>query len=131
MVDNLGAVMVILFVFLMLAAYIQYAQLVEIKLACDNVAKRYLYQMEQTGFLSETDKQNMREDLALAIGLSEAQKNSIRFSGAGTDGTQVPYGGKVELICDITFDNPVSKKFWAADPDTITYRVSMAATSKW
>lgn len=131
MVDQLGALLVILFVCAILVAFIQYSKLVEIKLSCDNIGKKYLYQMEQMGYMTAEDKQNMKNELANALDLTEAQKNSITFSGVGTNGVQVSYGGRVELICNVTFSNPMAENFGTMFAPEMSYQINMSATSKW
>lgn len=155
-IDELSCILVMGFMFAMIFAYTGYSKMVQTRLAIDNVAKEYLYQMEQVGYLSSEMEHLMAEDLAL-IGVD---KNTIDFSRTSHKETnQAAYGDIVTLNCVVTFDNPlysmlsVEKKsngreytldnngnptnpegtmFTVAGLNPkITYTVNMSATAKW
>lgn len=150
-IDELGSLLVMAFVFAMLLAYVAYSKQVQMKLAIDNVAKEYLYQMEQEGYLSNEMMNLMTEDLVL-IGV---KRESISFAGTShMDTNQAAYGDIITLRCSVTFDNPLytllsvekhsngqeynpqtnaSGTFFtiAGLNPTITYNINMPATAKW
>ena len=129
-IDQLGAIIVMLFVFSMILAYAAYGKTVQQKLTIDNIAKEYLYEMEQTGYLKNKD--------ALTTALID---NGITVTDdyAGTTTTQVAYGDKVILSFQCEFPNPLfttfandSKLFHGTGLSEMnTYTVYMTATSKW
>lgn len=155
-VDQLSSIIVMAFMFAMLLAYVSSSKLVQMRLAIDNIAKEYLYQMEQKGLLTGEMMGFMKDDLA-AIGIYE---DSIVFDGTSHTGTtQAAYGDKVTLKCTVTFPNPIYTLLSAetrgngrpyeldengnpTNPEgtmftlggispTITYTANMSATAKW
>lgn len=100
-IDELGSIIVIAFMFAMVLAYAGIAKLAEMKLGIDNVAKEYLYIMEEEGYLSTDEEESLTNDL-VSLGVDE---DSLDFSG--TDTSQVAYGDQVTLYFTGTFDNPL------------------------
>lgn len=129
-IDQLGSIIVMAFVFAMILAYAAYGNVVQKRLSIDNTAKEYLYKMEQEGLLTDADKANMTKDLADA-GVTVEDFN-------GTTTKQVAYGDKVELICKVKFENPLYTVFKkdslisiSGFEETIEHTIKMSATSKW
>ena len=132
-IDMLGSAFVLLFMIVLVLAYSSFAKLSQQRMAIDNIAKEYLYAMEEHGYMSSEEMAGMTADLA-AIGVTAS-------SFAGTDIVQVTYGERVHLVCTTNFENPVYR-FFSSDrqtglfamaglPDIITYEVDMSATAKW
>lgn len=155
-VDELSCFLVTAFMFAMILAYASYAKMVQMRLAIDNVAKEYLYQMEQEGYLSNEMMLLMKKDLK-CIGVKE---ESVDFSETShMVANQAAYGDKIVLCCTVSFDNPlydllsiqkhsngeeynVNSDGTLTNPEgtmftigglnpTITYKVRMSATAKW
>lgn len=129
-VDQLGSIIVMMFIFAMILAFAAYGNSVQKRLNIDNIAKQYLYAMEQNGFLSEDDQKSMSDKLA-DIGVT-----IVNFDG--TTDTQVAYGDEVILDCDVEFQNPLYSVFengrvvnLPGFPATISYEIYISATSKW
>ena len=137
--DYVGTIFVMAFLFAMLFSWISYAKLVNIKLECDNVAKKYIYRMEQYGYMLPEDRANMISDLN-AIGV-----NVTATGYTGTTLSQVKYGDKVHLQCEVSFPNPVyellgpkggrnSANTWFIRDNlqpTIIYTIKRTSTSRW
>lgn len=129
-IDQLGSIIVMVFIFAMILANAAYGSSVQKRLNIDNVAKTYLYIMEQNGYLSEEDETNMTNELA-SLGVSVV-------SFEGTTKTQVAYGDRVTLQCKVEFQNPLYSVFengavvnLPGFPSTISYNIYSTATSKW
>jgi len=141
--DLLGSVFLLVFVFSLLAAYISYSGLIEKKLKIDNIAKTYLYDMEEFGYLRPEAKTAMENDLA-NIGVSISVNQTITNSDGSTTTTQgwnkmsaymgetnqVDYGDSVFLICDVQFEYNAVNAI-ANLSKTYYYTINMRATSKW
>lgn len=125
--DLIGAVYVLLFVFVMLLVYIGISKSVQLKLQCDTIAKNYLYRMEACGYLKQADYESMVADFR-GIGATNVSKN------IGTTSKQVAYGDFVVLDVTITVPNPILENlnidFLGISPQ-ITYDIVLEATAKW
>lgn len=131
-IDQLGSIIVMVFVFAMILANAAYGKTVQMKLSIDNIAKEYLYAMEQNGILDADNKNNMVSDLA-DIGVTVVDD----FAGSTVE-KQAAYGDKVKLICHVQFENPLYSVFEngvvvtiPGFVQTIDYEINMSATSKW
>lgn len=135
-IDQLGTIFVVAFVFALILAYSAYGKLVQERLAIDNVAKEYLYRMEEKGYLTSDDKILLEEDME-SIGVKEIQFTSS--SGVSTTETQVAYGDKVTLALNVEFINPLYATFSTEGAmikifgfeKNISYDVIMSSTAKW
>ncbi len=131
-IDQLGAIIVMGFIFALLLVYAAYVKSVQMKLRIDNVSKEYLYVMEQEGYLSDANLANLVADL-------EAEEVAVTNGFAGTTFDQVPYGDQVVLTYECEFTNPLFKTFGQDDSmfhipgfeQMNTYDVWMSATAKW
>lgn len=131
-IDQLGSIIVMAFVFAMILAFAAYGKIVLMKLAVNNTAKEYLYKMEQNGYMSDDDQKEMTAKL-------EERGITVQEDGfTGTTSSQVPYGDQVVLMCKVEFTNPLYSVFKEGSyivipgfPDKLTYDVSLSATSKW
>ena len=131
-IDQLGTIIIMLFIFSMVLAYAAYGKTVQQKLMIDNTAKEYLYIMEQTGYLQDTDKGTLTTSL-------NDKGITVTDDFAGTDFNQVAYGDKVTLSFQCEFQNPLFTTFSKDSAlfhipglnKMITYTVYMTATSKW
>lgn len=150
-IDNLSAIIVMVFVFAVLYAFISYGKCVMIKLKADNITKEYLYKMEEWGYLRAEDEK------ALKDALTEAGFTNISINTNVPIGKQVAYGDKVELTITVSVRNPVYEVL-GAEPrggeftldkngyptnaggtmftkaglsPIITFSITMSSTSKW
>lgn len=130
-IDQLGSIIVMAFVFAMILAFASYGKIVLMKLTVNNTAKEYLYKMEQNGYMTENDRDAMSEKLA-EYGITVVDEY------AGTTKSQVPYGDQVKLMCEVEFTNPMYSVFKEGSyivipgfPEKLSYNVSLTATSKW
>ena len=130
-VDQMGTLIVMIFVFAMVLAYAAYGRTVQIRLRIDNACKEALYSMEQQGYLTD--------EAADALEVSLTAEGVAIASMGETTTEQVAYGDPVLLECDVTFKNPFFLAFntsstwfdltgFSADSQ---YSVRMSATSKW
>lgn len=131
-IDQLGSIIVMAFVFAMILAFAAYGKIVQAKLSINNIAKEYLYRMEQNGLMTSEDMAEMTEKLANE-GITVIENG---FNGTTTE--QVPYGEEVILICNVEFENPLYSVFKEGSyivisgfPEKLQYGVSLPATSKW
>lgn len=131
-IDQLGSIIVMFFVFAMILAYAAYGNVVQKRLSIDNVAKKYLYLMEQNGQLTSDDQTDMTNELA-NYGVTV-----VNYDGTTTVNTRVAYGDTVNLVCHVLFENPLYSVFETGDlikipgfNQNIEYTVELSATSKW
>lgn len=142
-VDQLGSLLVMLFMFVMVMVFAAYSKSAMMRISIDNITKEYLYQMEQYGCLTTEMQAAMRQELR-DIGVDYGTNGeTISFEGTSNLGDhQATYGDRVTIVCTMTFPNPIyevvssEKKgnmlFTVAGiPRTISYTSKMSATSKW
>jgi len=126
--DMIGSLFVVLFVFMMLFVYIGVSKSVSKKLACDNIAKTYLYRMEANGYLTTgtgSDYEEMRERF---------EEIGVSITDIGTTKVQVPYGKVVTLNILAEFPNPLTETVnldLLGIKETIKYEIKLEATAKW
>lgn len=127
--DMLAAGLVILIVVFVLLFFMGFSKSIQLRLSYDNIAKKYLYRMESTGYLSAADIAALNSDIKNTGG--RVISNESTFS-------RVRYGGTVTLDICIEFPNPVLE-FLNKDnyfvnllvEDVQTYHIRWEATAKW
>jgi len=135
-IDELGSIFVMAFIFALILAFAVYGRMVQTRLAIDNIAKEYLYEMEQEGTLAKESQALMTADLA-AMGV-EIDTDAGGWGVTDID-NQVPYGDEVVLECHVQFKNPLFQVFsgstWVSGAlsidENLHYAVNFKATSKW
>lgn len=135
-IDQIGSVIVLAFMFCMILAYSAYGKITQERLLINNTAKEYLYRMEENGYMSPEDIVNFENDMK-AIG---ATVTSLEANGEETDCDQVTYGDKVTLAFNVEFENPFFSVFTKEGgslfrimgfDEKISYDVVMSSTAKW
>ena len=149
-VDNMGVLFVMLFVFALMMSFFCYAKIVQMKLDVDHIAKRYLYQMEQYGYLPTDVEGNTINSLKNALELAGCDKDTfaldLSVTPYGID-DQVEYGKPVRLRFTIKGKNPFYTYFYGNDdtnpnskkgllfynwiPKDFDIVVDVESTSKW
>lgn len=150
-VDNLTVIIIMVFVFAVLFAFISYSKCVMIKLNADSITKEYLYKMEEWGYLKPEDKEALIKDLENAGFTVNRIETNIPV------GKQAAYGDKVVLTITVSIQNPVYEILGAEKKGgeyvldengnqtntggtmfvkaglspILTFSVSMSSTSKW
>lgn len=99
-VDQMGTLFIMVFVFILILVFAAYGSMVRDRLAIDNYAKEYLYQMEQTGYLSSTLKSQLKNNLE-GLGCTNV------VIEATSD--KVPYGTTIKLGYECDIPNPLYK----------------------
>ena len=133
----LGIFFVMLFVFIMMLATISFTQAMMVKIECNSVARKYLGVMEQNGYLSETMKDSMKEELEkLYMDGEEKTVTVLGFSKEDntvqTTSSQVPYGREVVLYCRIEYKNKVINPFeLTTKKEGIVFEIYMSSSAKW
>lgn len=97
---------VLFFMFSLLYLWMCYAKIVQLKLDCNDIAKKYLYIMEQNGGLTSAEINALKADL-VAVG---ADTNSIDLSGStipSLTGISVNYGDKITLQIEAKAQSPM------------------------
>jgi len=128
-VDVLAAGLVIVAATFMILLYFGFSKSAQLRLDLDTVAKKYLYQMESTGYLTPENRTKLASDV---------EKLGARVIENHSTITRVKYGGIVALDITVAFDNPVTQMvntnlpiFNGLIDDVIQYRIFLEATSKW
>lgn len=140
-IDQIGSIIVVAFIFCLILAYSAYGKITQERLSINNVAKEYLYKMEEIGYMSTEDFANFKDDMA-AIGatVNAASVSELSAQGVQTDDTQVTYGDKVTLAFNVEFENPFYSIFTKEGgslfrimgfDEKISYDVIMSSTAKW
>lgn len=116
----------------LLLALLGFSEMVQLKLQADTIAKKYLYQIESYGYLSEANYEKMEEEYA---------NMGVTILDTGTtlgESNRVPYGSVAILSIQLTFTNPLGKYFSQSNAladitveNTQTYNIYMEATAKW
>lgn len=142
-IDQIGSIFVVAFIFAMILAYAAYGKVTQQRLSINNIAKEYLYRMEENGYMSDEDRENFVEDMSyigVTVNGGATSVSALTAKGEVTDGTQVTYGDKVTLAFTAEFENPFFSLFTKAGgsmfrimgfEEKITYEVVMSSTAKW
>ena len=128
-VDVLAAGLVIVAATFILLLYFGFSKSVQLRIDLDTIAKKYLYQMEGTGYLTPENQTKLARDMENVGARIIEDRSTI---------TRVKYGGVVALDITVVFDNPVTQMVNVNLPilsglidDVVQYRIIMEATSKW
>ena len=130
-IDQIGSILVMAFIFVMLLAFAAYGRMTQVRLEYNNIAKEYLYLMEQNGYLRAEDKTLLVDDFANA-------KANVVIEPDTTE-VQQTYGDKVTLHLTVTFQNPLYTVFstdgamfniFGFNPDLV-YEIKKTTTTKW
>lgn len=99
-IDMMGSLFIMVFIFALILAFAAFGSMVRTRLAIDNNAKEYLYQMEQSGFLSSTLKDQFKNNL-----------EGLGCTNVVIDATsdKVPYGSSIKLGYECEYPNPLYK----------------------
>lgn len=139
-IDELGSVFVMALIFALILAFAVYGRLVQTRLAIDNIAKEYLYEMEQEGGLTAAAQAAMVSDLsAMGVEINTSAPNGGWGDTVVGDDVQVPYGDEVILDCSMRFPNPLFQVFGHPTfvsealnvEEMLEYSVYFKATSRW
>lgn len=137
-IDQIGSILVVIFIFALILAYSAYGKLTQERLAVDNVAKEYLYKMEEYGYLRSEDEDAMvlamNQVGATVVSFGETTREKESSSDA-----QVTYGDQVVLDLTLSYPNPLFNVFsrdnsWIkifGFDEEISYHIRMSATAKW
>lgn len=129
-IDMCSSLFILLFVFMLLLAYLSYSKAINKKMAIDLVAKNTLYQMEETGSWTQSIENNF---------LSELENNGIddikieKNESTGVNSAKAGYGEEVDLKVVISFKNPARQfKFMnTVTSERIEYEIARSTTAKW
>ena len=135
-VDLCACLLVFIFSFGMILAYLSYTQAAQIKMRVDAVGKEYIYKLEETGIFDSTMQTNLVKELE-SIGCTVVPGS---FQTNAT--TQVEYGKEVTYKITITFPNPLYQRLGAEVhgasivtvaglKPNITYTIERRSTSRW
>lgn len=125
MIDMMGSVLVLIFVFGMVLAYFSYSKMIQMKMSIDNIAKEYLYQMEESGQFTTAMQNSMKAELQ-ALGCTVNN-----FTGTSPTGsTQAGYGSVITLKCSVTFPNPLYTNLGTASHTGTFDFVTIATNAK-
>ena len=140
-IDYLGSLFVVAFIFVMILAYAAYGKVTQQRLAIDNCAKEYLYRMEEYGFIAKDAASVVGHSPTIAelVDSYEAIGVEAVVDEANTTVSQVGYGDPVTLTLTATFDNPLFTTFGDEDSmfsilgfdEKLAYNVSISSTAKW
>jgi len=140
-IDQIGSVLVIAFIFCLILAYAAYGKVTQQRLAINNIAKEYLYRMEENGYMSDDDFNHFISDMSLiGVTINAADVASLGAQGEQTDYIQVTYGDKVTLAFTAEFENPFFSLFTKEGgslfrimgfDEKISYDVVTSSTAKW
>lgn len=144
-IDQIGSILVVAFIFCLILAYSAYGKITQERLAINNVAKEYLYKMEEIGYMSPEDFQNFKDDMSnigvTVVGADGSTDASVLTAqGEQTDYNQVTYGDTVTLAFTVQFENPFYTIFTKEGgslfnimgfEENISYDVVMSSTAKW
>lgn len=136
-IDQLAGVLTMCFMFAALLAYICFGRMVQIRLDIDNIAKKYLYQMEQDGYLTDDNQKEMEKELK-AIPEIKMTENPVTIDTSLTTTASSPadYGGIVTLDFTVQIHNPLYDHFkkpgWfhVDVNETEEYHVNISSTAK-
>lgn len=137
-IDQIGSILVVVFIFALILAYSAYGKLTQERLAVDNVAKEYLYRMEEYGYLRSEDEDAMVAAMESVGAKVVSFGDTTREKESGSD-VQVTYGDQVVLDLTLSYPNPFFNVFSSDNAwikilgfeKEIQYHVRMSATAKW
>lgn len=135
-VDLCACLMVFIFSFGMILAYLSYTQAAQMKMQIDNVAKEYIYKLEETGMFDNTMKNGLKTSLeacGCTVDMTTFQTNAS---------TQVDYGKEVRYQVTVSFPNPLYQRLGGEVhgesivtvmglKPMITYTIERRSTSRW
>ena len=140
-IDQAFVLLTTIFIFVILLSFMSYAKIVKMKLDVDHIAKRYLYIMEQYGYLPKDINGNTIEDMKQELTNIGCDGNSFHLDETVTqygEEHQVNYGNEVDLRFTILAPNPLynyvhGDKMFIANwiPETLDITVEVKSTSKW
>ena len=140
-IDQVGSVLVVAFIFALILAYSAYGKIVQQRLLINNVAKEYLYVMEENGYMSDEDFESFVNDMAyIGVTVNATDVSNMGANGYLTDDIQVTYGDKVTLAFTAEFENPFFSLFTKEGgsmfrimgfDEKISYDVVRSSTAKW
>ena len=137
-IDQIGSILVVVFIFALILAYSAYGKLTQERLAVDNVAKEYLYKMEEYGYLRSEDEDAMV--LAMeSVGAEVVSFGDTTREKESASDAQVTYGDQVILDLTLSYPNPFFNVFSSDNAwikilgfeEDIQYHIRMSATAKW
>ena len=127
-VDLCACLMVFIFSFGMILAYLSYTQAAQMKMQIDNVAKEYIYKLEESGIFDNTMKNGLQASLeacGCTVDMTTFQTNAT---------TQVDYGKEVRYPLYQRLGGEVHGQsivtVMGLKP-TITYTIERRSTSRW
>lgn len=136
-IDQLAGVLTMCFMFAALLAYICFGRMVQIRLDIDNIAKKYLYQMEQYGYLKDQDKDKLIENLKNIPEVSKTGREPEILPNTNTSTNVADYGELVTLDFKVYVHNPLHDHFntpgWFyvdGINETEEYHVNISSTAK-
>ena len=135
-VDLCACMLVFLFSFGMILAYLSYTQAAQMKMQIDNVGKEYIYKLEETGIFDDSMKAGLKtalENCGCTVDMTSFQTNAT---------VQVEYGKEVNYKVTVSFPNPLYERLGAEKKGvsivtvagirpTITYTIERRSTSRW
>lgn len=135
-IDLCACLLVFVFSFGMIIAYLSYTQAAQMKMQIDNVGKEYIYKLEETGLFDSTMQAGLvteLEGLGCTIVPGSFHTNAT---------TQVAYGKEITYEITITFPNPLYERLGAEKKGAsivtvagikpnITYTIERRSTSRW
>ena len=142
--DTLGTFLVMGFCIALVLMYACLGKTVQMKLFIDETGKTYLYQMEENGYLSSEDEEELTKTLLDAGVKAVAVDRTVTVN----EDKQVAYGDIIKLSFDVKFPNPLMSFFvkqnydpnvdlFSVDnskgliPAYIDYHYEQETTSKW
>ncbi len=140
-VDYIAAIFIMLFLFACTLALINYSKIIQMRLKADNIAKTYLYKMEENGYLKSISLSGGYSDKeALINAFEEAGFNDVNIL-TDTTTKQVAYGDEIVLAVSLSMSNPLYDAFGGSKERylfgikgldrTFTFQIRMKSTSKW
>ena len=150
-IDWMAGVIIMIMMFVMIMAFAAYGRQVDIRLDVNTVSKKYLYKLEEFGYLTSEEYNEYLDELKGIFTNSEDVTVTSITDSTGKSGTpvgksnQVAYGDTVKLMAKIKFRNPIytymdtrGKKnkgtlwFSVTGLDEYTeYTIDISGTSKW
>ena len=138
MIDLTACLLVFVFTFAMILLYMAYTKSAQMKMTVDNVAKEYIYRLEETGIIDDTMKANLEKSLK-AVGCT-----NVTFPDGWSNAykRQVPYGDELYFRVEMDLPNPLYEMLGAESgketivtfsfiPKTIHYTLERRSVSRW
>ena len=150
-IDWMAGVIVMIMMFVMIMAFAAFGRQVDIRLDVNTTAKKYLYKMEEKGYLDNSEYNDFLDELEGIFTTAEDVEVTSITDNTGRNGTpvgasnQVAYGDTVRLMAKIRFRNPIytyidkngrnnkgTLWFSVAGLNQYTeYTIDVSGTSKW